>query len=333
MNNFKKIGLSALAGSLAAFTSASAAEMSVSGSAKLTYTNGDSSEVTGNPFGMNTSLGFTGSGDVNGYETTLFVTAADQFGGMSSASVSVDMGDMGKITFDQGVGAGGISTIDDKTPSAAEEVWDNLDAVTGDENGLVGGGNSGVFVYANEFMGSNLSVQVGKGGSAANTDGAVSGTSSSSGSSYDFALTNSSLAEGVNAGIGYGKIANAGSGTTGSDEDAHYTGFVTYTAGGISAGYQMSVVEDNTQGGIDEEATGWSIAANVMDGLSVSYGEREIEFMKPSAAHVTEDQEGVALAYTMGSAKLTVQQNETTNNGGTAGTTDEMTEIALSLSF
>ena len=206
-------------------------------------------------------------------------------------------------------------------------------AVTGDENGLVGGGNSGVFVYANEFMGSNLSVQVGKGGSAANTDGAVSGTSSSSGSSYDFALTNSSLAEGVNAGIGYGKIANAGSGTTGSDEDAHYTGFVTYTAGGISAGYQMSVVEDNTQGGIDEEATGWSIAANVMDGLSVSYGEREIEFMKPSAAHVTEDQEGVALAYTMGSAKLTVQQNETTNNGGTAGTTDEMTEIALSLSF
>ena len=59
MNNFKKIGLSALAGSLAAFTSASAVEMSVSGSAKLTYTNGNSDEVTGNPFGMNTSLGFT----------------------------------------------------------------------------------------------------------------------------------------------------------------------------------------------------------------------------------------------------------------------------------
>ena len=33
-----------------------------------------------------------------------------------------------------------------------------------------------------------------------------------------------------------------------------------------------------------------------MDGLSVSYGEREIEFMNPSS-HVTEDQEGVALAY------------------------------------
>ncbi len=333
MNNFKKIGLSALAGSLAAFTSASAVEMSVSGSAKLTYKNGDGSEVTGNPFGMNTSLGFTGSGDVNGYETSLLVTAADKVGGMSSASLSVDLGDMGKVTFDQGVGAGGISTIDDKTPSANEEVWDGLDAITTDENGLVGGGNSGVFVYANEFMGSSLSVQLGKGGSAANSDDATSGTSGSSGTSWDFALTNSSLYDGMTVGAGYGKIANAGGGSTGSDEDAHYTAFVTYTTGGISAGYQMSVVEDNTQAGIDEEATGWSIAANLMDGLSVSYGEREIDHMKVSAAHVTEDQEGVALAYTMGSAKITVQQNETSNDGGTAGTVDESTEIALALSF
>ncbi len=333
MNNFKKIGLSALAGSLAAFTSASAVEMSVSGTANVTYVNGDPSEVTGNPFGMNTSMGFTGSGDVNGYETTLLITSADAVGGMSSASLSIDMGDMGKLTFDQGVGAGGISTIDDKTPSAAEEVWDNLDAVTGDENGLVGGGNSGVFVYANEFMGQNLSAQIGKGGSAATANGGVSGASSASGTSWDVALTNSSMYDGMTLGAGYGKIANAGGGSTGSDEDAHYTAFVTYTAGGISAGYQMSVVEDNTEAGIDEEATGWSIAANVMDGLSISYGEREIDFMKVSAAHVTEDQEGTALAYTMGSAKITVQHNEVSNNGGTAGTSDEVTEIALALSF
>ena len=333
MNNFKKIGLSALAGSLAAFTSASAVEMSVSGTANVTYVNGDPSEVTGNPFGMNTSMGFTGSGDVNGYETTLLITSADAVGGMSSASLSIDMGDMGVLTFDQGVGAGGISTIDDKTPSAAEEVWDNLDAVTGDENGLVGGGNSGVFVYANEFMGQNLSAQIGKGGSAATANGGVSGASSASGTSWDVALTNSSMYDGMTLGAGYGKIANAGGGSTGSDEDAHYTAFVTYTAGGISAGYQMSVVEDNTEAGIDEEATGWSIAANVMDGLSISYGEREIDFMKVSAAHVTEDQEGTALAYTMGSAKITVQHNEVSNNGGTAGTSDEVTEIALALSF
>ncbi len=335
MNNFKKIGLSALAGSLAAF-SANAAEMSVSGSAKVTYFNGDGSEVTGNPFGMNTSLGFTGSGDVNGYETTLFITAADQFGGMSSASLAVDLGDLGKLTFDQGVGAGGISTIDDKTPSAYEEIWDSLDAVAGDENGLVGGGNSGVFVYANTFMGSNFTAQVSKGGSAANADGGPSGASSASGSNWDFAITNSDLAEGLTVGGGYGEISNASNGDNNAasdDTDAHYTAFVTYSMSGVTVGYQESVVENNTAGGADEQAQAWSIAANLMDGLSVSYGEREVEFMNASAAHVTEDMEGVALAYTMGSAKLSVQKNESSNNGGTANAVDENLEVALSLSF
>jgi outer membrane protein OmpU len=50
MNNFKKVGLTALAGSLAV-ASANAAEMSVSGATLLTYTSEDTTEVTGNPFG------------------------------------------------------------------------------------------------------------------------------------------------------------------------------------------------------------------------------------------------------------------------------------------
>jgi outer membrane protein OmpU len=331
MNNLKKIGISALAGSLAAF-SANAAEMAVSGSAKLTYHNGDSSEVTGNPYGMNSSIGFSGSGDVNGYDVSMLVTAADQFGGMSSASVTVDLGDMGKVSFDQGVGIGGISTIDDKTPSAYEEVWDGLDAITGDKNGLVGGGNSGVFVYSNTFAGSAVTAQYGKGASAANTDDAVSGTTGASGSSWDFAVTNSDLYEGMTVGGGYGKIANAGGGQ-GSDDDEHYTAFVTYTASGVTVGYQESFVGNDQQGGIDEQAQGWGVAINLMEGLSASYGEREVEHIKASSAHVTEDQEGFAVAYTMGSATLSVQNNEVSNNGGTAGTSDETFQVALSLSF
>jgi len=330
MNNLKKIGISALAGSLAAF-SANAVEMAVSGSAKITYHNGHSSEVTGNPMGMNTSIGFSGSGDVNGYETSMLVTAADQFGGMSSASVTVDLGDMGKVSFDQGVGIGGISTIDDKTPSAYEEVWDGLDAVTGDKNGLVGGGNSGVFVYSNTIAGSAFTAQLGKGASGAQTDDAVGGEGTS-GSSWDFAVTNSDLYEGMTVGAGYGKIANSGGGQ-GSDDDEHYTAFVTYTMSGVSVGYQESFVGNDQQGGIDEEAMGWGVSVNLMEGLSASYGEREVEHIKPSLSHVTEDQEGFALAYTMGSATLSVQNNEVSNNGGTAGTSDETTQVALSLAF
>ena len=48
MDNLKKVGLTALAGSLAA-VSANAAEMSVSGATLLTYTSEDGTEVTGNP--------------------------------------------------------------------------------------------------------------------------------------------------------------------------------------------------------------------------------------------------------------------------------------------
>ena len=53
MNNLKKIGLSALAGSLVAF-SANAVELSVSGKTEVTYMSKDIG-VTGNPWGMGNS--------------------------------------------------------------------------------------------------------------------------------------------------------------------------------------------------------------------------------------------------------------------------------------
>jgi outer membrane protein OmpU len=333
MNKFKKVGISALAGSLAAF-SAQAVEMSVAGSAKVTYYNTNTDEVTGNPFGMNTSLAFTGSGDVNGYETSLTIVNNDANSGLSSAALSVDMGDMGKITFDQGTGAGGLSTIDDKLPSAYEESWDSIDAAaTTSTNGLVGMGNSGVFVYANTIAGNSISAQFGKGQSVANSDDAVGGVSGH-GSSYDVAITNSSIQDGLTVGVGYGSISN-GNGDkaeASSDTDEHMTAFATYSAGPVTLGYQQSHREDNTVGGIPETAVGYGIAVNLMDGLSVSYNDREIEFQPAGSAHVTEDATGVALSYTMGSAKIAIQQNEVDNNdGGT--TSDESTEIALSLSF
>ena len=331
MNNLKKVGLTALAGSLVAF-SAQAVEMAVSGSAKLTYINGHGTEVDGNPMGMNTSLVFSGSGEVNGYATNLTIVSADQVGGMSSAALSIDLADMGKITFDQGTGAGGISTIDDKTPTAAEEIWDGIDAVTGTADGLVGGGNSGVFVYANSFAGYNLTTQVSKGSRTANSDDANSG--STGGGSWDFALTTDSLMDGLSVGAGYGKIANgAQSDVNGDDTDEHMVAFVNYTIGMVTLGYSEANIDAGAAGGTTEYAQAFGIAANLSDNLSISYGEREVEYAKASAAHVTQDNSGIALAYTMGSAKVTVQQNESDNNGGTAGTNDENTEIALSLAF
>ena len=65
------------------------------------------SEVTGNPYGMKTNLAFTASGEVNGYTVSYIPTSSmDKFAGMSSARMTIDMGDLGTLAFDQGSGSG-----------------------------------------------------------------------------------------------------------------------------------------------------------------------------------------------------------------------------------
>jgi outer membrane protein OmpU len=162
MDNLKKVGITALAGSLAAF-SANAAEMSVSGATLATYTSEDSTETTGNPLGLKTNLVFSASGEVNGYTVSYFQVSADQFAGMSSAGLAIDMGDIGSFGIDQTT-TSGIASIDDKTPTAAEEVWDGLGSAStvaagvGARVGATAGGTS--FVYKNSVAGMGLNVAV-----------------------------------------------------------------------------------------------------------------------------------------------------------------------------
>jgi outer membrane protein OmpU len=332
MNNFKKVGLTALAGSLAA-VSANAAEMTVSGATLLTYTSEDPTETTGNPYGMKTNLGFTASGEVNGYTVSYMQTSKDQFAGMSSARLSIDMGDMGVLAFDQGSGSG-LATIDDKTPTSAEEIWDGIDscATTGPE-GLVGAaGNSGVWNYVKTMNGVTFNGAARKGSGTKNSDGSSSGSGQGA---WDFALTadGSSMGmDGLSMGAGYGE-ADVGQANTQDGEDKHNTVFANYSFGPATVGAQRSRITKGTITASDETTEAWGIAFNVNDDLSISYGEREVEFDKVSAANVTEEGEGIAVAYTMGSIKIAGNMNEVNHNDGTANSKDEMTEIALSFAF
>jgi outer membrane protein OmpU len=332
MNDMKKIGLTALAGSLVAI-SAQAAEMTVSGATMLTYTSEDSTEVTGNPFGMKTNLSFTASGEVNGYNVSYMQTSKDQFAGMSSARLSVDMGDMGTLAFDQGSGSG-LATIDDKTPTAAEEIWDGLDTTTSGRVGAVG--SSGVFNYINSFGGVTANVAIRRGSGTSNSDGASSGDGAGSG--YDVALTTDGSMLGIDGlalGAGYGESSvgttAVAAGTTGDKTDL--TGFVNYSIGPVTAGYQQSTEDAGSNGGVSQYSTRWGVAFNVNENLSISYGEAETEFSNPSAADVTESIDGIAIAYTMGSMKIAGNRNEASNMGGVAAAGDAMTEIAVSFAF
>ena len=334
MNNLKKVGLTALAGSLAA-VSANAAEMSVSGATLLTYTSEDGSEVTGNPFGMKTNLSFTASGDVNGMTVSYMQASKDQFAGMSSARLSIDMGDMGTLAFDQGSGSG-LKTIDDKTPTAAEEIWDGLDSGTGGPGGLVGAaGSTGVFNYINSFGGVTLNLAARTGSGAANSDGSSSGAGQSA---YDWALTGTGEALGVDGlswGLGYGEAENGSQANTAGDmhDDEHMTAFVNYAMGPVTVGYQEAHINKGAVGSIDQTTQAFGIAFNINDDLSISYGEREVMYHNPVADDVEESGEGIAISYTMGSMKIAGNKNEVSNNDNSAGSSDEMTEIAVSFAF
>jgi outer membrane protein OmpU len=85
MKNWKKAGLTALAGSLVA-TSAFAGAVSVSGTAGLTYTgntgaqDGDAAQKgqDGSRWGLNKSLSFSGSGEMdNGWTVSISQTLKD----------------------------------------------------------------------------------------------------------------------------------------------------------------------------------------------------------------------------------------------------------------
>jgi outer membrane protein OmpU len=335
MNNIKKVGLTALAGSLAA-VSANAAEMTVSGATLLTYTSEDSSEVTGNNYGMKTNLGFTASGEVNGYTVSYMQTSKDQFAGMSSARLSVDMGDMGTLAFDQGSGSG-LATIDDKTPTAAEEIWDGLGTATTYVGGLVGAaGNSGVFNYVNTFAGVKFNGAIRNGAGAKSSDGGSSGAAADNGLAWDFALTTDGETIGmpgfsVGAGYGEAETGTEKDSTPGGD-DEHMTAFANYSYGPATIGAGISNIDKGGTTAVDQEATRWGVAVNVNDSLSVSYGESTVTYRNASAANVDEDTTGMAVAYTMGSMKIAGNRNESNNIGG-AGGSDSMTEIALSFAF
>ena len=241
MKKLTKIGASALAGSLVA-VSAQAGELSVSGTWELTYKSDDKAN-TGNPFGSKSAMSFSGSGDVDGVGTASFFAAINDNSpaGLSSHEISLDMGDMGTVGFDQGVGTYGASTIDDKSPTAWEESWHNTANSSG---GLVHtGGSGGVLGYSNTVGGFGITVEYAPAmTSADNGDGGTGGdnTSLANGSNVNFAITNSDLIDGLSFGVGAGATEYDDSAVVGQEDGSSVVGFANYTMGPITAGVTLS---------------------------------------------------------------------------------------------
>ena len=327
MNNLKKIGLSALAGSLVAF-SANAVEMGVSGTSEITYTttSGNAAPVTGNPFGSNTSVSFSGSGNVGWADVTIVRTINDGLGSAYlSAYQTMDMGDMGKISFDSiGGGLEGLTAYDDKLPSAYEEMWNGVSS-----SGIAGAASNDTLGYSNTYGGVGISLAYSKGGTAASSDGSSAAEVVSS-STADWHLTYAvPQVEGLTLMHGRSSV-NYTAAATNDDESSNT--HIVYSTGPISAGYRMGEV-DKGGTGTDQEIDAMSIAFNVNDNLSISVGTQDNKYDRNATADTTETVDGLSASYTMGATSIRAHFAESSNDGGVATAKAEYMEISLLLSF
>ena len=316
MNNFKKIGLTALAGSLIA-TTAMAGTLSVSGGAKASFTtkDGTSDPATGNNWGMQKAMTFAGGGELDNGHSIALTHVMTAKGAQSSSLLTYDMGDAGKIMLTEGAGGLGIAGIDDMMPTAVEEVWDGLG---GTKNGYVSQSSSG-FEYTNTSV-DGVKVEVGYGTSqAANDDGGVSGTGATR-SSESIAIQYTGI-EGANIFFGTGTLGE--SATTDTDVD---TMGATYSMGAATVGIQVSKVDPAATA--EEENTQYGISFAINDDLSISYGESTTEL----SGSVDQEIKGFSVGYSMGGLTLQAHANEGDNIGNTANNYKH-TELTVSFAF
>ena len=303
MNNIKKIGLTALAGSLVA-TSAFAGAMSVSGSAKVSYKSNGAEKVTGNPMSTAKGISFSGSGELdNGFNVSTTYTMTNA--AFSSSQVVVDMGDSGTFYAYNGASKAGIDAYKDVMPTAGEQVYDDVDST---DTGVVSVGNDNAMGYSVSLMGMTASASYQRNGVGTDTS---------------LVLVADDLVDGMQIGYGFG--TDTASATTENDVS---TAWVKYTAGMATMGVQTSSI-DKASADIDRLHASVSLAVN--ESLSVSYGVSTVDF--EDATLSDEESSGISASYTMGGMTLGAVMNKTDSVAGASGTDASFSEVSVAFAF
>jgi len=319
MNNIKKIGLSALAGSMVAM-SAQAGDMSVTGIATWSMTNGSENGKTA--YSMNNHVNFSGTTELdNGltvtYAMELDADEGDAGNGVDNPSLTIATEDMGTLKFSGEGGSSAMSAIDDVTPNAYEEAFDGLDTTTTSVVIINGYASDNMFTYTSPEVGGAV-LTVGYAPSDDNSAGAKS-------QYMDFAVKYTpEMVEGLTLGAGMGTTE-----ATADSEVDESTFYATYAIGGLTVGYQVSDY-DAAAATDSDESVAIGISYQVNDDFSVSYNEHTVDVGSTS---VDQEAEGISASYTMGGITIAGHSNEMKAVGGASGTNDEGYEINVSFAF
>ena len=319
--NIKKIGLSALAGSLVA-VSANAGEMSVAGSASLglEHTQGGAAS-TGKTFSMGNQLTFTGGGELdNGLNVSLsFVldqgdneTTSSTGEGTSpfdSHSLTVSSDSMGTLVFHGEGGSSAQSAIDG---SAAGDIWDSFDGdVTGDVVISTSATSDNMIVYTTPAIMDGLSLSASYVPTASTKDSATAWAATYTG------------VEGLSVSYGVGD-----GNSTANDTDATSMK-ASYAYGPVTVAYSNHEFDTNASNG-DQEMDSYKLSYTVSDELSISYGAETIE----EVGHKEDTETSkISISYTAGGMTLTASSADIENSAGGTNATEDRETWALGASF
>ena len=330
--NIKKIGLTALASSLVA-TSVYAGELTMSGSAKISWSGYDGNarstaqKDTASGIGMDQELSASGSAELdNGMTVSLSHALTSTGSGSSTSSITLDMGDMGSLSFSDQDGGAGLAGLDDMTPSAYEEVWDGVSTATNNFSFAEMRTGRG-FGYSNTIGGATISAGWSDNLTGANnSDGAVVAAASET-SSTSVAVVYPMGDSGLTV---YGGVGSEGQ-PDGKELD-HTTIGAKYAFGPITVGYQLNDEDDSdsTSTTTDKETQILGISFAVNENLSVSYGKMDTD---RAGSALDQETDGVSIGYSMGGMTISAYQNEVENLNHSAGQTLEKTEVLLTFAF
>ena len=331
--NIKKIGLTALAGSLVA-TSAFAGELSLSGSASISYSDysGTDSGTTAyaaadSNWGMDQDVSASGSGELDNGWTVSLTHMLSKATGATSASdssyLTIDMGDAGALTYSDQDAGGGLAALDDITPTAYEE---STDGPLGESQaGMAGGagfnyqlpsiGGASINISYSDNLNANTNTNDG----GVSTDGTDDGASHSIGIQYPVGDTGVSI---------YGGVGTE-SQADGNDIDHTTVGFKA-TFGAISVGMQRNDEDDTAASSpVDLETTILGVSYMINENLSVSYGNHNTS----KDGSVDQEIDSIQAAYTAGGITVAAYNSKATGVANTANKTSEKTEVRVSFAF
>ena len=333
MNKLGKVGVSALCGSLAGFSSATAGDLAVTGSAVLTWFQQDQAN-TGNPIGMASALGFAGSGELdNGWNVAISIALGDG-GGYSNTAITITLPGMGDVRVDQGVSGTGIQRLDDITPTVWEEAdGAGLGASINKITGVSAGTN--IEVTPTDMMPAGLTAHIAiskDSDSSQANDKVASGASGALGSGWDITLEATDELTGIAGLTLYGGISQVdqyqNSATHDGDKEETVLG-AKYAAGGFTVGYQITDEDTGVTATSNYDNTSYGITFSVNDDLSIGYAHTESD-LEGNTTHA--EASSYQISYTMGGATISIAEVDVDNAGYSAGSS-EATVVQLGLAF